>query len=159
MKNLFYLPIIVILFLSGCKGHSFLKQRYTHFKHAPADNTKEMLALRNHASLKEKQALTENGTLSENLKSPEVFKNANYTQTLAEKPTTQTTQKQGVQPLFNFNTSDGVYKKISPEISHKKIVKEKSSTQKAIIGTLFKIVMYVVILAVVIAIILLVLLL
>lgn len=34
MKKLIYLSLVAIVVLSGCKGNSFMTQRYTKFGHA-----------------------------------------------------------------------------------------------------------------------------
>lgn len=161
MKNLIYISLVAIIVLSGCKGNSYLTQRYTKFGHSHNKNSaggptvrkvdkvqviNTEKALEANSANEEPISCSNSASIKESLVKP--------TQRLLIKSENEKSVESSQTSLTKVETVNTDNKKT--ELKSKKSFKEKTESAKRIIGTLFKIVLYIIILAVVVGIIILV---
>lgn len=147
MKKLIYLSLVVIVVLSGCKGNSFMTQRYTKFGHAShKTNNTEKAIVKTQAPV-----ITENAPESQVVKNTEAepvlaSSNSSIKENILERIAVQiypTGLKLTKSETLNTEDSKQVNKS-------KKTSQEKKEAAQKVIGTVLKIVLWAVILAVVV---------
>lgn len=69
MKKLLYLPLLALILLTGCKGNSFMNQRYTKLGHGTKQKTKEEVVL----SKKHKQTPPVSAEITKRTENNDVF--------------------------------------------------------------------------------------
>lgn len=154
MKKLIYISIIAVV-LSACKGNSFMTQRYTHFGH----NTHKQSGTEKIAA-KSGKIITVDRPETVCIKEDEAANlqassNASLLKEDLIRPLSLALQFQKSENSISKKETEGVDQ--SKTISHsKKLVKEKNQVAKRIIGTLLKIILWIIILAVIVGIILII---
>ncbi|MBA2610483.1 MAG: hypothetical protein H0U95_00835 [Bacteroidetes bacterium] len=153
MKKLIYLPLITIIILSGCKGNSFITQRYTKYSHAshkisqkgnpvtkttiPSTTTVDEKIVDNE-EIEPGLMSSNSSSIKENILKSDVATHIYSARAKISKP-----------EVLNSDNLKLVHK--SKKTSH-----EKKQAAKRIIGTLLKIVLWVIILAVVVGVLLII---
>ena len=158
MKKIIYLPLIALIALCSCKSNSFMKQRYTNFAH------------HNHKTINKEKANVPD-TSATGIIEPETFTTIETESAMASG--NNDISKENIlaaEPaLAEFNTyalpiykASSLFKKTSESLDHntlvkdKKVTKQKSQLAHRIIGTLLKIVLWIIILAVVVGVLLII---
>ncbi|MBL7918743.1 MAG: hypothetical protein JNJ40_00425 [Bacteroidia bacterium] len=155
MKKIIYLPLLILIGLCSCKSNSFTKQRYTHFsnnsgKHAIAkktSNRSDKVVVENDETTIEPSEPGYVETASASKTNPVLIVKENLFDPLKTKISEANIALLNEQAQ-TFEHSKTVFK-------NKKSETNKNNTKK-IIGTVLKIVLWVVILAVVLGLIILV---
>lgn len=145
MKKLIYLSLVAIVVLSGCKGNSFITQRYTKFGHASHKTVPADKAIAN-AQL---PFGVENAPKIEVVKNTEaepvlVSSSSSIKENILERIPVQ------IYPLANSSAKFEIENHEHAKVVSKKTSQEKKQVAKKIIGTVLKIVLWIVILAVVV---------
>jgi cobalamin biosynthesis Mg chelatase CobN len=153
MKKLIYLSLVAIVVLSGCKGNSFMTQRYTKFAHAShKTNHTEKAIVKTQAPVS-----AENNPETELVKNVETepvsaSSNSSIKENILERIAVQI-YPTGLKLTKSetLNTED--LKQVNKS---KKTSQEKKEAAQKVIGTVLKIVLWIVILAVVVGVILII---
>ncbi len=152
MKTIIYLPLIALIVLCSCKSNSFMKQRYTNFAHASTKNTiskKKIAKAETPVIQKEEVAIEEYPqTASVAETGPIVFVKENVF-----KPIKSNIQRSNLS--FNKQVTKEV-ENSKTELKNKNVIQKQKSAAQRIIGTLLKIVLWVIILAVVVGVIIII---
>lgn len=150
MKNVIYLLVVTILF-SSCASNSFLTQRYTNFRHSKKEQDKNQQIAINEKPASMPEATIENdGAVScSALSAPR------YDIVYHPKAVAMRSGNSGV--LYKAETIKDLKTKTANHISKiQKTANEKSKAARGAIGTVLKIVLFVVILAIVLGVVILV---
>ena len=150
MKKLIYLSLVAGIVLSGCKGNSFMTQRYTKFGHASHKTIRSEKEV-----VKTKTAVApENIVETECVIGESKFISANSTG-ITENVIIPD-ERISMFPIANSNTKLETENPEHVKIITKKTSEQKKQVAKRIIGTLLKIVLWVIILAVVVGVLLII---
>jgi len=152
MRTLIYLPLIALIVLCSCKSNSFTKQRYTNFAHHS-----------NKSKITKKQVNQLENTIAE----PVETNVAEYPQLAgaAETGPVLFVKENLIKPLKSklqsgdlkiTKTENKEVENSKSEFKNKKTLQKQSSMAQRIIGTLLKIVLWIIILAVVVGVILII---
>jgi hypothetical protein len=152
MKTIIYLPLIALIFLCGCKSNSFMTQRYTNFGHAGHKNT-----------IAKKHIVKPERSLDETTKEEPI----EYTQIASASETGPVLfiRETLLKPIkTNFqNINDSITKQQAGQVENsktefksKKAIEKNRSAAQRIVGTLLKIILWIIILAVVVGVILII---
>jgi hypothetical protein len=156
MKTTIYVSLLAIIILAGCKGNSFMTQRYTNYGHAhhkaSAENKTTTVAAKQKATPLVKAMQAEPVVVET---SGDLIAQANAVpqkETVANKPVSKTTsQKREVsepdQSIKLLTEKPGKFAALK-QIGKKEQI--RTTAHKGIIGTTLEIVLFIIILAIVI---------
>lgn len=155
MKKIIYLSLLIVIGLCSCKSNSFTKQRYTHLS-----NTSCKHAIAKKTSNRSDKVVVENEETTIEPSEPEYIKTASASRTnpvliVKENLFDPIKTKIDEANIGLLNEQAQTFEHSKTEFKNKKSETNKNNAKK-IIGTVLKIVLWVVILAVVLGLIILV---
>ncbi len=144
MKKIICLPLVAIIVLSGCKGNSFLMQRYANYGHVSHKTCSKEIALAKKPVLTTAESKKETETVIIAQEEPILASsNSSINENILARIPVQiyTADLKVAKP-------EQLYTKDLKQVSKSQKTSQKKQAAKKIIGTVLKIVLWVVILAV-----------